>query len=408
MFLYLTSRSAQLGGGFWVAFWAIAGCAAHAPVSLSPPQSGATSERWAIFAPKTHASTSQTIDYAAVDLLLGSTVMNTGPSLRARSYPLPANTGSRIRRGHKSPVWQEGNKVIFEYFDKDTKKVLQDCIDGLVKIGNNLEITTLSRDEQLAYWFNLHNLLVLSEVAKHYPVLRPNRLKIAPTDLPLHTAPLVTIHEVPLSLTDIRVNIVQRFWDDPRIIYGFFRGDIAGPNLRNEAWTADKLDQQLDTNATEFINSLRGVAGNDYDETKLVVSPIYKEIKTNLFPDWPNDFREHLSLFSEYQVDELLETTSTITFGIYHERVAALSGGENQQSSSRISLLSGEHIQGGRINHTGPDVPIAPSSSTFNKSLYPLKYKFTALKRRGRTPKITIVDIDSSDSPDTEAETPSN
>lgn len=210
-------------------------------------------KKWAIFEPQPQVD-ALAIDYFAVDKLLTHIVINTGPSLRRHLRKPNRMTGTHIRRGHTASTWEEGNKIIFEFLRDDTKKAITRLANNLVNIGNTIELTALSRNDQLAYWFNLHNLLVISEVAKHYPVRFPRKMQVLPTPSTddqakkyLHDAPLVTINERALSLRDIRMNIVQRYWKDPKVMYGFFHGDIASPNIRTLAWTSENIHRGLDT-----------------------------------------------------------------------------------------------------------------------------------------------------------------
>lgn len=332
------------------------------------------------------------LEYTTLDRVLQSIVLPTGESLRYHQPRPRKMTGTRILRGHTSSTWLEGNKVIFEYFEKDTIQAIQACTDGLVQIWDKVDVMSLPKDEQLAYWFNLHNFLVLSEIAKRYPVREPYKLRVGPNNEPLHTAPLITIRGVALSLQDIRLNIVQRYWKDPRVLYGFFRGDIASPNLLTHAWHPATLDEDLDSNAVEFVNSLRGV---EHLRKQLIVSPVYKEAKAQLFPHWPEDFRTHLRAFAKPKVEKILAKTNRVTFGRYQTRVAALSGGDQQLSTTRLRTPKNIDMPNFGIRVFHNDVLILKASSTLNKAKSAFQKNLIEKKRQQKQREsIEIIDLD--------------
>ena len=131
--------------------------------------------------------------------------------------------GTRFIYGHDSRLRLEGNRVAFSF--------LTEYRQDLERVGSTLDIKRFPRNEQLAFWFNLHNVAVIEALASRYPLTQTVDTKFGPDELPLDDAKLITIGGVPLSPRDIRERIVYANWKDRKVIYGFWRGEIGGPSI---------------------------------------------------------------------------------------------------------------------------------------------------------------------------------
>lgn len=277
------------------------------------------------FTPKPSSQTQ--INYDAWDELLGDIILFMGPSSRERYEAPKRETGSRISRTHNSPYRLEGNKVLYPYMRDNVLTAISDYVTELEDVGNRLDIPSLSRNEQLAFWINLHNAIVIKVIGENYPGpdRRPEDIEPLPgSDTKLNDAKLTTIDGVALSLRDIREGIVFPNWSNPDVAFGFHMGDASSPSLANTAYQPNKLAGQLRTNATEYANSLRGV-----DRGK--VSRYYHDIAPWFFPEFNEDLNAYFSkrmrsdVFAEYQeegyrgVNRYDNVVSDITAG-YGER----------------------------------------------------------------------------------------
>ena len=302
------SGRSTLALGSWAVVIVLAtGCAGPSTqglqVAAAPIVEHDRLQRLAVFEPRPEGRTER-IDYVGVDRVLKRIVLLSGPSLRKRASRPAPSLGTRIVYGHVSPFRLEGNKIIFSKMTEGQREAIFSSAEDLITFGNQLLLTGLPRSAQLAYWLNLHNMLVISELLKRYPLRVPRRLEVGPEGTPFHDAPLATIHGVPLSLRDIRVGIVYRYWSDPRVMYGFFRGDLASPSIRKQAYEPATVWKALEDNAFEFVNALRGVHRRLHDPADRV-SPIYQEAPA-VFPDWPADLVDHLKEFAGPAVASVL------------------------------------------------------------------------------------------------------
>ena len=267
------------------------------------------------------------MDYSFWDEALEFMVLRMGLSTREGSRRPDATLGTRRVYGHESRVRMEGNRIVYSFLDDEQIAPLSEYRRDLERLGSELDITSLPRDEQLAYWMNLHNVAVVEQIASNYPIQAPSRMKLGPEKTPLDTTRFITVAGVAMSPRDIRTRIVFPNWTDPNVIYGFHRGDVGGPSIQRRAFTASNLIELLGVSAKEYVNSLRGVEG--YGD-KLLVSAIYAEAAPFYFPDMSEDLKRHLASLAEPKVASLIASKSDIEVNQYEETIADLAAGDRE------------------------------------------------------------------------------
>lgn len=298
--------------------------ALSAKESDAPATSVQDSRNFSQFKPKADRVNTR-IDYTIWDEALSALVVRMGNSIR-EGAPLPnPNVGTRRVYGHDSRFRLEGNRVGFSFFSREVIESLTEYKTDLERTANAVDISTLSKNEQLAFWMNLHNVAIIQQIAIEYPLSQPSRMKIGEAGLPLDEAPIITIQNVQMSPRDIRTKIVFPNWKDPKVIYGFFRGDIGGPSVQRKAFTATNLSELLDSSAKEFINSLRGTQKSG---RTMKVSKIYAEAQPYFFNDWPLSLRRHYDNYAGEKVKSILAKTVDVDPAIYEADIADLAKGE--------------------------------------------------------------------------------
>jgi len=360
--------------------------AAEMPVlsAASPAQAlEAPNSVYKIFTPKAQTNAS-VIDYSVWDEALGNIVLRMGQSIRKRSRRPEPPIGTRVVNGHKSAYRLEGSRVTFSYLNDEYRTGLTEYRQDLERIANKVDITTLSRKEQLAFWFNLHNVTMIEQIALNYPVRRPNKLLVGPNKQPLNEAKLLTIRGVPLSLRDIRENIVYANWNNPDVMYGFFRGNIGGPALQNYAITSDNVDYIMDFQGDEFVNSLRG-----FHESRqaLKVSTLYEEARPYFFKNWPLDLKTHLKWHAGDDVLKELASDKPVVFDRYDPIVADLMAGDRARTANLNVQINGQSSM-----NMSPEI-----ARLFRE----LDEKTEIMRKRGmiksRTGTVTIEDVETID-----------
>jgi hypothetical protein len=147
-------------------------------------------------------------------------------------------------------------------------------LDQYITDMSHVKIDNYNRNEQLAYWINLYNALVVKTVARYYPVGSIEEINISPGIFSIGPwgAQLITIQGIGLTLDDIQNRIIRAIWNDPRTLYALNNACIGAPNISKQAYQSTNLEQQLNQAAANYINSYRGV---QVIEGKLVVSKLY-------------------------------------------------------------------------------------------------------------------------------------
>ena len=312
--------------------------AAHLPAAAQEAieasrETGATTPI-ARFTPRETTSTAR-VDYSFLDRALDYMVLRMGISSReGLSRPEPT-IGSRQLYGHDSRYRLEGNRVVYSFLKDSEIEPLTDYLRELEALGAQVDITSLPREEQLAYWINLHNVAVIEAIARNYPLKSPSRMMLDGQRVVLDELKLVTVAGVSLSPRDIRTRIVFPNWSDPSVIYGFTRGEIGGPSIQRRAFTGENAQELLDNSAREFVNSLRGV--ESYGK-ELQVSRIYAEAAPFYFPALGDDLREHLRLYAGEDVTGLIDSKPELVINQYEDRIADLAGGEREMVYSQVEI----------------------------------------------------------------------
>jgi hypothetical protein len=310
--------------------------AAHAQEDTSIQR--ASDNRFAIFTP-TADPIRHRIDYEVYDFALKNLVIAMGPSTRSRPFTADASVGTRRQQGHNSRYRLEGSMVGFSFFNTEVTESLGEYRRELEEVGSTLDIAMLPRNEQLAYWFNLHNVAMLEFIAREWPVRQPREIMV--DGVPLDDAPTITVRGVTMSLRDIRENIVFANWRNPKVIYGFWRGEIGGPALEREAYNGANVGSLLDVAAEDFVNSLRGTQKNG---DTLEVSTLYQDAARFYFPNFEADLRTHIAAYANDEVTNILARTHLTRASIREWDIADLSGGSrgaNYLASSRPGLTTG-------------------------------------------------------------------
>jgi len=269
------------------------------------------------------------IKYDDWDAMLGQTVLDTGMSDRTEASKLRPRAGSRIIRGGGGTTRLEGNRVDFHAFLGENLLVLRELRDDLAKVPDLAPLNLFNRDEQLAYWLNLYNVTLVTQVAEIFP--ETNLKKFYPE---IWDAKVVTVSGMPLSLNDIHHKILIPKYRDPRILYGLFQGVIGGPNLRDEAYEGYRVWRQLEANAKEFVNSNRGA----FVRERILRTSYFYEVNAALFPNFDRDLRSHILKYARPAFAEQIEEGSTVVgTGQSNWYIADLFGGNRAKGSANTN-----------------------------------------------------------------------
>lgn len=125
----------------------------------------------------------------------------------------------------------------------------------LEMVSNNPPKSTWSKNEKLAYWINAYNAFTVQLIVKHYPL---KSIKDIGGDIYKVNTPwdikFVKIGNETINLSDLEHMKIRAQFHEPRIHFAVNCASVSCPRLRDEAFTADRLEEQLDDQTRYFFN----------------------------------------------------------------------------------------------------------------------------------------------------------
>jgi len=80
---------------------------------------------------------------------------------------------------------------MFSFLDSDVIASFTEYRQDLERTADIVDIQALSRNEQLAYWINLHNVALIEQIANAWPVRQPREIMVS--GVPLDEARFITV-----------------------------------------------------------------------------------------------------------------------------------------------------------------------------------------------------------------------
>lgn len=149
---------------------------------------------------------------------------------------------------------------------KGFKKELETLDRYLEQLGDYSIDENWSREKKLAYFINLYNAGTVKLILDNYPVESIKEIK-RPWD-----KTLIRQGGELISLGKIEHKILRKM-NEPRIHFAINCASYSCPKLLNQAYTEDKLEEQLNFVTKDFIND---TSRNIFSETKIELSKIFK------------------------------------------------------------------------------------------------------------------------------------
>lgn len=151
-------------------------------------------------------------------------------------------------------VDEDGN-VNYRGFQKDSV-TLNNYLKNLA--SNPPDVENWSEEEQIAYWINVYNAFTVKLIIKHYPLASIKDIG-SKIQIPFINSPwdikFIEINGEKLDLNNIEHSILRKKFDEPRIHFAINCASFSCPNLRREAFVAERLNVQLEEQAMAFINN---------------------------------------------------------------------------------------------------------------------------------------------------------
>lgn len=153
-------------------------------------------------------------------------------------------------------------KVNYSDWKKDTK-LLDDYISSLEE---NPPAEYWTKNDSLAYFINAYNAVTVKLILDYYP-LKSIRKLVTPWRFKRFK-----LNDKKISLNHIEHQILRKM-KEPRIHFAINCASVSCPKLRNRAYYAHSMEQQLEEVTKGFINDPKR---NQLNQQEMVISRIFQ------------------------------------------------------------------------------------------------------------------------------------
>ncbi|WP_031427269.1 DUF547 domain-containing protein [Flavimarina sp. Hel_I_48] len=176
----------------------------------------------------------------------------------------------------------------YKGFEKD-----RPALDAYMKKLSSLEPDkNWSVQELLAYYINLYNVYTVDLILKNYPLKSIQDIDGA------FTKAFIPIGKHTLSLGGLE-NGVLRKMNEPRIHFAINCASVSCPKLSRDAYTAAKINEQLEEAVKGFINSEK----NDITADNPKISAIFKFYTKDFITDETPSLNAYINQFSDTKIN---------------------------------------------------------------------------------------------------------
>lgn len=176
--------------------------------------------------------------------------------------PIPANHTDAARPANSTaPDHSTFDRLLNEHVTQDGlvdydafagSPAFEDYLSTL----DEIDVASLSRDDELALWINAYNAYTIALVNKHderESIRNINRLLGVIAAKGPWTQPIARVGGAVYTLDEIEHDVIRSEFDEPRIHFALVCAAIGCPPLRREAYTGNRLDDQLDDQTRRFL-----------------------------------------------------------------------------------------------------------------------------------------------------------
>jgi len=143
---------------------------------------------------------------------------------------------------------------------------------------------------RLAYWINAYNAAAMETVLRHYPISSvtdvgpPTLLFFLPDLAGFFVFRRIEFGGESMSLRHLENDVIRERFTDPRFHFALNCASASCPRLPARAFSAERLDEELEREARSFIGEERNVRV-DHDERVVHLSEIFGWYESD-YVDW--------------------------------------------------------------------------------------------------------------------------
>jgi Protein of unknown function, DUF547 len=132
-------------------------------------------------------------------------------------------------------------------------QAIQSVVDGIAKEN----LSAMGKQQQLAFYINAYNAWILHEALGKYPTS-----SVKDAFFTFFTGKRITVAGQQTSFNSLEKDTIRSKFSEPRVHFALNCASRSCPPLNRSAFSADKLDGQLEALAKGYVNSERGVKYN--------------------------------------------------------------------------------------------------------------------------------------------------
>lgn len=207
------------------------------------------------------------------------------------------------------------NSLLNEYVDNasvnyegfiDSRAEFETFLRTLGSVNEN-DFENWTQEQKLAFWINAYNAFTIKAIIDHYPIKRSFSLVgifYAPSDSILQIKGVWTKLQFRavgrmVTLDEIEHQILRKEFNEPRIHMAINCASISCPNLSNEAYVPQRLEQQLAQASIDFVNNPSKGIHIDEQKGKVKLSKIFKWFGEDFIQNYGS-----AKLFNNYSLKE--------------------------------------------------------------------------------------------------------
>lgn len=199
-------------------------------------------------------------------------------------------------------------EIYYAGMGKDSEAYL----NGVIGFMASVDPRSLNRNEQLAYWLNLHNLMILRAYAGQNPRRIENDRGVPSAPGKVWADKSVTVAGTPLSLQDIESRVLAANWSNPDVLYGIYQGAEGGPKFSREAFSGADINERLSQLGDDYVNGRGNVRAR---KDTVHVSEFYQWYKDAFFGGEDRAILDHLAAHAQSGKDrEKISAAQDIEF----------------------------------------------------------------------------------------------
>lgn len=148
--------------------------------------------------------------------------------------------------------------------------------------ANHPNNSNWQKEERLAYWINAYNAYTIQLIIENYPVNSIKDIKDGVAFVnSVWDIPFIKIEGIEYDLNNIEHNILRQKFEEPRIHAAIVCASRSCPKLKNEAFVAERIEDQLQEVMVSFVN----------DSTRNMLTPEKAQL-SKIFSWFRTDFTD--------------------------------------------------------------------------------------------------------------------